>query len=118
MHCDNTIFSWVKLKAKMIKLLYPLEPSTSLKTIEPPVATISEVDRLKETIIKLEKENVGLRSSLRKVTSEKDALKTSLNQKGKRFNKVDFDIQIEQNKRRKVGEALKGTFEALATKKK
>ncbi|XP_050895223.1 uncharacterized protein LOC127101821 [Lathyrus oleraceus] len=83
--------TWVKSIAKMIKLSYPWEPSMSLKTIEPHVATISEVDCIKETIRKLEKENADLRSSLGK---------------------------IEQNKRRKVGEALNGTYDTLATKKK
>lgn len=53
----------------MIKLPYPWEPSMCIKTINPPSTVISEVDRLKETINKLEKENAGLRSSLIKVTS-------------------------------------------------
>lgn len=70
--------TWVKSRAKMIKLSYPWEPSMSLKTIEPHVATISKVDCLKETIRKLEKENADLQSSLGKVTSEKDALKINL----------------------------------------
>lgn len=90
----------------------------SLKTIEPNVATISEVDRLKETIRTLEKKNADLRSSLGKVTSKKDALKINLSQKRGRFNKVDTDIQIEQHKRRKAGEVLKGTYENQEAKKK
>ncbi|XP_050889345.1 uncharacterized protein LOC127094568 [Lathyrus oleraceus] len=110
--------NWVKLTSKMIKLPYPWEPSMCIKTIKPPVAVISEVDHLKETIRKLEKENVGLRSNLGKVTSKKDALKTNLSQKRERFNKADTDIQIEQNKRRKVGDALKGSFETITNKKK
>lgn len=102
----------------MIKLPYPWEPSICIKTIKPPVAIISEVDCLKETIKKLEKENAGLRSILGKATSEKDALKASLSPKRERFNKADTDIQIEHNKRRKVGDALKGSFETIANKKK
>lgn len=90
----------------MIKLPYPWEPFMCIKTIKPPAAVVSEVDRLKETIKKLEKENAGLRSSLIKVTSEKNTLKASLSQKRERFNKADTDIQIEQNKRRKVGEDI------------
>lgn len=97
----------------MIKLPYPWEPSMCIKTIKPPTAVISEVDRLKETIKKLEKENVGLRFILIKVTSEKNTLKTNLSQKRARFNKADTDIQIEQNKRRKVGDDLKGSFETI-----
>lgn len=93
---------WVKSRAKMIKLSYPWEPFMCIKTIKPPTAIVSEVDHLKETIKKLEKENVGLRSSLIKVTSEKNTLKASLSQKRERFNKTYIDIQIEQNKRRKV----------------
>lgn len=79
----------------MIKLPYPWEPSMCIKTPKPPVAVTSEVDRLKEIIKKLEKENAGLRSSLIKVTSEKNTLKASLSQKRERFNKADTDIQIE-----------------------
>lgn len=89
-----------------------------IKTPKPPAVVISEVDRLKEIIKKLEKENVGLRSSLIKVTSKKNTLKVSLSQKRERFNKADTDIQIEQNKRIKVGDTLKGSFETIANKKK
>ncbi|XP_050878087.1 uncharacterized protein LOC127081902 [Lathyrus oleraceus] len=109
---------WVKPMAKMIKLSYPWEPSMCIKTPKPPAAITSEVDRLKEIIKKLEKENVGFRSSLIKVTLEKNTLKAILSQKRERFNKADTDIQIEQNKRRKVGDALKGSFETIANKKK
>ncbi|XP_050919747.1 uncharacterized protein LOC127137319 [Lathyrus oleraceus] len=59
--------NWVKSMAKMIKLPYAWELSTCIK--KPHAVVVSEVDRLKETIKKLEKENVGLRSSLIKVTS-------------------------------------------------
>lgn len=76
----------------MIKLPYPWEPSLCIKTIKPPTDVIYEVDRIKETIKKLEKENAGLRSSLVKVTSEKNTLKASLSQKRERFNKADTDI--------------------------
>ncbi|XP_050896955.1 uncharacterized protein LOC127103765 [Lathyrus oleraceus] len=81
--CTTTVLysTWVKSRAKMIKLSYRWEPSMSIKTIEPLVATILEVGRRKETIRKLEKENANLRSSLGKVTSERDALKTNLSQK-------------------------------------
>lgn len=108
----------VKSRAKMIKLPYPWEPSMCIKTIKPPVVVISEVDRLKETIKKLEKENDGLCSNLIKVTLKKNTLKSSLSQKRERFNKGDTDIQIEQNKRRKVRDALKGSFKTIANKKK
>lgn len=97
----------MKSRANMIKLSYPWEPSMCIKTIKPPAAIISKVDRLKETIKKLEKENSDLRSSLGNVTSEKDALKSSLSQKRERFNKADTHIHIEQNKRRNVGDTLK-----------
>lgn len=83
-----------------------------------PVATISKVDRIKQTIRKLEKENVSLRSSLGKVTSKRDGLKINLCQKRKWLTRADAAIQIEQNTKGNVGEALKGTFETLATKKK
>lgn len=102
----------------MIKIPYPWEPFMSLKTIEPHVATIFKVDHLKEIIKKLEKENSNLRFSLGKVTSEKYALKLNLSQKRGRFIKANIDIQIEQYKRRKVGEVLKGTCENLEAKKK
>lgn len=102
----------------MIKLSYPWEPSMCIKTIKPPAVVVSEVDRLTETIKKLDKENVGLYFSLIKVTLEKNTLKVSLSQKRERFNKADTDIQIEQNKKRKVGDALKGSFETIANKKK
>ncbi|XP_050914797.1 uncharacterized protein LOC127129703 [Lathyrus oleraceus] len=64
---------WVKSRAKVIKLPYPWEPSMCIKTIKPSASIVFEVDRLKETIKKLEKENTGLRSSLIKVTSEKNS---------------------------------------------
>lgn len=117
--CTITIpyANWVKLRAKMIKLTYPWEPSMCIKIIKPPIIVISEVDRLKETIRKLEKENADLQSSLGKVTLEKDAL-VSLGQKREWFKKADTDIQIELNKRRKVGDTLKGSFETIATNKK
>lgn len=109
---------WVKSRAKMIKLPYPWEPSMCIKAPKPPAVVTSEVDLLKEIIKKLEKENAGLRSSLIKVTSEKNTLKANLSQKRERFNKADTDIQIEQNKRRKAGDSLKGSFETIANKKK
>lgn len=109
---------WVKSRAKMIKLSYPWEPSMCIKTIKPYAVVVYEVDLLKETITKLEKENTDLHSSLIKVTSKKNTLKASLSQKRERFNKEDTDIQIEKNKRRKVGYSLKGSFETIANKKK
>lgn len=69
------------------------------------------MNRLKDTIKELETENVDLRSSLVKVTLEKETLKLSLSQKRERALKADTDIQIEHHKRRKLGEILKGTYE-------
>ncbi|XP_050908906.1 uncharacterized protein LOC127122648 [Lathyrus oleraceus] len=109
---------WVKSMAKMIKLPYPWELSMCIKTPKPHAAVASEVDRLKEITKKLEKKNVGLRSSLIKVTSKKNTMKASLTQKRERLNKADTDIQIKQNKRRKVGDSLKGSFDTIANKKK
>ena len=37
---------------------------------------------------------------------------------GVQSDKEDTDIQNEQNKRRKVGDSLKGSFETIASKKK
>lgn len=79
---------------------------------------ISEVDKLTETIKVLEKENVDLRSSVGKVTLEKENLKLNLNQKRERALKADIDVQVEHHKSRKVGEVLKGIYESLSTKKK
>lgn len=87
--------AWVKSEAKMIKLTYPWEPSMSFKTIKPLVATISKVDRLKETIKTLEKENTDIWSSMGKVTLEKETLKLNLSQKRERVIKSHTDIQIE-----------------------
>lgn len=42
-------------------------------------------------------------------------MKFNLNQKREWMLKV---IEVEQNKRRKVGEALKGTYDGLSVKKK
>lgn len=108
----------IKSRVKMIKLSYPWEPSMSFKTIKSSVATISEVDWLKETIKTLEKENDDLWSSLGKVTLDKETLKLNLNQKRERALKADTNVQIKQHKRRKIGEFLKGTYENLAAKKK
>lgn len=75
------------------------------------VVVVSEVDKLKETIKALEKENAYLCSNLGKVTLERENLKLNLNQKRERALKGDNKVQDEHRKRKKVGEVLKGTYE-------
>lgn len=70
---------WVKDKVKEILLPLLLESSMSIKPPELTVNPISEVDKLKGIIKALEKENANLRSSLGKISSEKENLKFNLN---------------------------------------
>ena len=93
---------WVRLRVKTLKLPYPWDPSMSFKPIELPVVVIFEVDKLKETIKALVKENTDLQSNLGKVTLEKENLKLNLNQKRERALKEDNDVQVEQHKKRNV----------------
>lgn len=89
--------------------------------IKPPRAFfvhISEVDKLKDTIKLLEKENADLRSDLGRLTQEKEYLKINLNQKRERMLKAIENFQDEEKKRRGIVEDLKGTYVDLSTKKK
>lgn len=90
----------------------------SLKPTRPPVVFVSKVDKLEKTIKLLEKENSDLRSDLGKLTLEKENLKFNLNKKRERVFKSVEEVQVEQNKRRKVGDVMKGTYESLSSKKK
>lgn len=67
----------------------------TIKLVEPVVAPISEVDKLKGIIKALEKENANLRSNLGKLTLEKENLKFNLNQKRDRAAKTAKEIQEE-----------------------
>lgn len=109
---------WVKERVKEFLLSFPSEPSMIIKPVEPVVTPISEVDKLKGIIKTLEKENADLPSNLGKLTLEKENLKFKLNQKRDRAAKTAKEIQEEQHKRRKVGDALKGTIEILFVKRK
>lgn len=64
----------------------------TIKPVEPVVVPISEVDKLKGIIKVLEKENADLRSSICKLTLEKENLKFNLNQKRDRAAKTVKDI--------------------------
>lgn len=109
---------WVKERVKEFLLPFPFEPSMIIKSVEPVVAPISEVDKLNGIIKALEKENANLRSNLGKLALEKENLKFKLNQKRDRAAKIAKEIQEEKHKRRKVGDTLKGTIESLYVKRK
>lgn len=82
------------------------------------VVPTSEVGKLKETIKNLEKENVDLRSNLGRLMREKEDLELNLNQKREMTSQAVEEDQEEQVKRRKVGNACKGTIVSLFSKKK
>lgn len=109
---------WVKERVKEFLLPFSPEPSMIIKLVEPVVVPNSEVDKLKGIIEALEKENVDLQSNLGKLTLEKENLKFKLNQKRDRATEPAKEIQEEQRKRRKVGDALKGSIKSLSLKKK
>lgn len=90
----------------------------SIKPLESMINHIFEVDEIEGIIKALEKENADLKSSLGKISLEKENLKFSLNQKRDRAFQADNEVQFELYKRRKVGEALKGTRASLSAKKK
>lgn len=90
-------------------------------SIKPPKLTVnpnSKVDKMKGIIKALEKENADLRSNLGKISLEKENLRININQKRDRTLQADNEVQAELYKRRKVGEALKGTCDSLSSKKK
>lgn len=109
---------WVKARVQTIKLPYPWEPSMSLKPPRYSVVSIYEVDKFKETIKFLQKENVDLQSDLSKLTQEKEDFKINLNQNKERILKAIEVSQVEKKKQRKIDDALKGTYVGLSTKKK
>lgn len=86
-------------------------------TVLPVVVVVSEVDRIKETIKALEKDNVNLQYELGTVTLKRGNFKLNLNQKRKQALKADNKVQAKQHKMRKVGEVLKGTYEILFLKR-
>lgn len=90
----------------------------TIKPVKPVVVPISEVYELMDIIRVLEKENADLWSNISKLALDKENLKLNLNQKRDRVAKTAKEIQEEQYKKRKVGEALKGTYESLSAKKK
>lgn len=51
---------WVKGRVKEVLLSFPPEPSMNIKYVVSVVVPISEIDKLKEVIKVLEKENVDL----------------------------------------------------------
>ncbi|XP_050920369.1 uncharacterized protein LOC127138005 [Lathyrus oleraceus] len=109
-----------KVKNMVKEMLSPF-PSESSMSIKPPEFTInhiSEVDKLKGIINALEKENVNLRSSLGKISLEKENLKFNMNQNRDKALQEDNEVQAESYKRRNVGESLKGTCASLSAKKK
>lgn len=82
---------WVK----EVLLPFPSEPYMSIKPSKLIVVPIFKVDKLKETIKVLEKENVDLRSNLGNITLEKENFKLNLNQKRERELKPDNEVQTE-----------------------
>lgn len=64
----------------------------SIKHVESVVVPISEVDKLKDIIKVLEKENIDLRSNIDKLTLDRENLKLNLNQKRERAIKTSKEI--------------------------
>lgn len=114
----ESYIKWVKSRAKSIKLPYPWDPSMGFKAPKPFVAVILEENVLNKTIKSLENENAELRSNFGRLTREKEDLKLKLNQKRATTSQAVEEDQEEQLKRRKVGDALKGTIGNLFIKKK
>lgn len=67
----------------------------NIRSLEHVVVPISKVDKLKEVIRVLKKENVDLRSNICKLTLDKENLKINLNQKRERALKVVNEVQAE-----------------------
>lgn len=71
---------WVQERALQVKLAYPFEPSMHPNSPDPTHIPIEEVNELKETILRLEREYEELQLNLNRVTHERNKLKFNLDQ--------------------------------------
>jgi chromosome segregation ATPase len=99
---------WVKERVKQIKLPFDIIPPSQPSLPEPTPISNEEVDRLKATIDRLEKENEGLELTLQKVSYERNELKFRLNEKTKQFDKSKEAFKAEKEKKESVSDCLAG----------
>jgi chromosome segregation ATPase len=96
---------------KNIKLPFLIVPSAQPSSSEPIPISIEEVNELKATISRLEKEKEGIENDLYQVSYERNKLKFNLNKERKRLKRTEEMAKEEKGKKEQVGDCLRGATE-------
>jgi hypothetical protein len=102
---------WVKERVKNIKLPFLIVPSAQPSSSEPIPISIEEVNELKKTISRLEKEKEGIENDLYQVSYERNKLKFNLNKERKRLKRTEEMAKEEKGKKEQVGDCVRGATE-------
>jgi chromosome segregation ATPase len=99
---------WVIERAKLIKLPFVLAPSTQPSLPEPASMSMEEVNDLRATIIRLEKEKEEVKNNLHQVSYERNKLNFDLTKAKKRIEKIEETAKEEKEKKERVSAGLAG----------
>lgn len=94
--------SWVKEMVHLIKLPFVIDPTYLLDIPDPIPMSTEEVDRLRETIVRLEKDKESLEHSLYDMTYKNNQVSYDLEQRDKQLLKNREELQAERSKRQKT----------------
>jgi archaellum component FlaC len=102
---------WVKERAKSIKLPFIIIPSTQPSSPKPVPVSIEEVNELRATISRLEKEEQGVENDLHQVSYERNKLKFDLGKAKEKLERTEEMAREEKGKRERVSVCLAGATE-------
>jgi regulator of replication initiation timing len=94
-------------------LSFLLEPPTQQGSSEPIPISVEEVEELKETILKLEKEKEDLQTKLEKTTQENKELRWENTRKEQIIEESNKRLKVEEFKKTMVKDGLKSASEDL-----
>jgi hypothetical protein len=99
---------WIKERVKNIKLPFILIPSSQPSQPDPVSTSVEEVDELKATIERLEREKEDLQQQLHQTSYERNKFKFHFEEKIKQLKRSEEMVEEERAKKERVDECLEG----------
>ncbi|PNY04817.1 hypothetical protein L195_g001247 [Trifolium pratense] len=100
--------NWIKEHVKKNKLPFAIVSSTQPSSPAPIPTSIEEVDELKATISRLEKEKEDLELNFQKVSYERNEFKFLLKEEKKQCEKIKEAFKAEKEKKERISDTLAG----------
>ncbi|XP_050908879.1 uncharacterized protein LOC127122616 [Lathyrus oleraceus] len=108
-------FHWVKERVEIIKMSFVIRAPVPLPEPKLTHVSIEEVEELKTTMAKLEKENEELKIKLRQIINEKNTMKWELERKDAQLQARVEKFNKEEHKRKKIKVGLEQADHCLDT---